>query len=78
MPTGLVFIWWVLRQEPLNQEPRPSPWAMLRSQAVDAMLRPRYRQDPLPLGSDTPPPELFGPEQDLPPAATMCGCVGPI
>ncbi|MCP9831483.1 hypothetical protein KBZ14_01925 [Synechococcus sp. HJ21-Hayes] len=35
------------------------------------MPRPRYRQDPLPLGSDTPPPELFGPEQDLPPGLQL-------
>jgi hypothetical protein len=33
---------------------------MLRNQALDAMPRPRYRQDPLPLGSDSPPPELKG------------------
>ena len=70
MPSGLVFIRWVLRQEPLIQE-LPPPWAMLRSQAIDAMPRPRYRQDPLPLGSDTPPPELFGPEQDLPPGLQL-------
>jgi len=43
MPLGLVFIWWVLRQEPLIQG-LPPPWAMLRSQAVNAMLRPRYHR----------------------------------
>ena len=26
------------------------------------MPRPRYRQDPLPLGDCTPPPTLYGPE----------------
>jgi len=30
------------------------------------MPRPRYRQDPLPLGDCTPPPTLYGPEQPLP------------
>lgn len=30
------------------------------------MPRPRYRQDPLPLGDCTPPPELYGPEQPVP------------
>jgi hypothetical protein len=30
------------------------------------MGRPRYRQNGLPLGSETPPPELFGPEEPLP------------
>ena len=35
------------------------------------MPRPRYRQDPLPLGSDAPPSELFGPEQDLPPGLQL-------
>ena len=32
-----------------------------------AMPRPRYRQDPLPLGDCAPPPALYGPEQPLPP-----------
>ena len=32
-----------------------------------AMPRPRYRQDPLPIGPDAPPVELFGPEQPNPP-----------
>ena len=31
------------------------------------MPRPRYRQDPLPLGDCAPPPALYGPEQPLPP-----------
>jgi hypothetical protein len=31
------------------------------------MLRRRYRQDPLPIGPDAPPVELFGPEQPHPP-----------
>jgi hypothetical protein len=31
------------------------------------MPRQRYRQNPLPLGSDAPPAELFGPEQPTPP-----------
>jgi hypothetical protein len=31
------------------------------------MPRQRYRQNPLPLGSDAPPAELFGPEQPNPP-----------
>ncbi len=30
------------------------------------MPRPRYRQDPLPLGDCAPPPTLYGPEQPLP------------
>ncbi len=30
------------------------------------MSRPRYRQDPLPLGDCAPPPALYGPEQPLP------------
>jgi hypothetical protein len=30
------------------------------------MPRPRYRQDPLPIGPDAPPVELFGPEQPNP------------
>ena len=32
-----------------------------------AMPRPRYRQDPLPIGPDAPPVELFGSEQPNPP-----------
>jgi len=31
------------------------------------MPRPRYRQDPLPLGDCAPPPTLYGPEQPTPP-----------
>ena len=30
------------------------------------MPRPRYRQDPLPLGDYAPPQALYGPEQPLP------------
>ena len=30
------------------------------------MPRPRYRQDPLPLGDCAPPPELYGPPQPVP------------
>ena len=30
------------------------------------MPRPRYRQDPLPLGDCAPPPVVYGPEQPLP------------
>ena len=33
---------------------------------MPVMPRPRYRQDPLPLGDCTPPPALYGPEQPLP------------
>ena len=36
-------------------------------QSPPAMPRPRYRQDPLPIGPDAPPVELFGPEQPNPP-----------
>ncbi len=31
------------------------------------MTRHRYRQNPLPLGPDAPPVELYGPEQPTPP-----------
>ncbi len=31
------------------------------------MPRPRYRQNPLPLGSESPEPVMYGPEQELPP-----------
>jgi hypothetical protein len=31
------------------------------------MPRPRYRQNPLPLGEWAPPPTLYGPKQPLPP-----------
>jgi hypothetical protein len=34
--------------------------------SLRVMPRPRYRQDPLPLGDATPPPTLYGPEQPLP------------
>lgn len=30
------------------------------------MPRHRYRQDPLPLGTEAPPPQVFGPEQPNP------------
>ena len=33
---------------------------------MPVMPRPRYRQDPLPLGDCAPPPALYGPEQPLP------------
>jgi hypothetical protein len=35
------------------------------------MPRPRYRQDPLPIGPDAPPVELFGPEQPHPPGLEL-------
>ena len=31
--------------------------------SLPVMPRPRYRQDPLPLGDCAPPPTLYGPEQ---------------
>ena len=34
----------------------------------NSVPRPRYRQDPLPLGAEAPAPELFGPQQPLPAA----------
>ncbi len=34
--------------------------------SLPLMPRPRYRQDPLPLGDCAPPPALYGPEQPLP------------
>ena len=36
-----------------------------------AMPRPRYRQDPLPIGPAAPPVELFGPEQPNPPGLEL-------
>jgi hypothetical protein len=33
---------------------------------MPVMPRPRYRQDPLPLGDCAPPPTIYGPEQLLP------------
>ena len=36
-----------------------------------AMPRPRYRQDPLPIGPDAPPVELFGPDQPNPPGLEL-------
>jgi hypothetical protein len=35
------------------------------------MPRPRYRQDPLPIGPDAPPVESFGPEQRSPPGLEL-------
>jgi hypothetical protein len=35
------------------------------------MPRHRYRQNPLPLGPDAPPVELYGPEQPTPPGLQM-------
>ncbi len=35
------------------------------------MPRHRYRQNPLPLGSDAPPVELYGPEQPTPPGLQL-------
>jgi hypothetical protein len=40
-------------------------------QSPPAMPRPRYRQDPLPIGPDAPPVELFGPEQPNPPGLEL-------
>jgi hypothetical protein len=34
--------------------------------STTVMPRPRYRQNPLPLGDCAPPPALYGPEQPLP------------
>ena len=41
--------------------PLPSPCLSLRQST-----RPRFRQDPLPLGDCAPPPALYRPEQRLP------------
>ena len=35
------------------------------------MPRPRYRQDPLPIGPEAPPVKLFGPEQPNPPGLEL-------
>ncbi len=35
------------------------------------MPRPRYRQDPLPIGADAPSVKLFGPEQPNPPGLEL-------
>jgi hypothetical protein len=35
------------------------------------MPRPRYRQDPLPIGPDAPQVQLFGPEQPNPPGLEL-------
>ena len=42
------------------------------------MPRPRYRQDPLPIGPDAPQVELFGPEQPQSPrvGADAAGAAG--
>jgi hypothetical protein len=45
-------------------------WCPIRQaegRSPPAMPRPRYRQDPLPIGPDAPQVELFGPEQPNPP-----------
>jgi len=51
-----------------NAPPTAPTGVLVSHQAVDdrsvpAMPRPRYRQDPLPIGPDAPQVELFGPEQ---------------
>ena len=38
---------------------------------MPAMPRPRYRQDPLPIGPDAPQVVLFGPEQPNPPGLEL-------
>jgi hypothetical protein len=69
MPAGVVFVWRLLRQEPVMLE---LPLLGQRLGACSkAMPRPRYCQNTLPLGSDAPPPKLFGPEQDLPPGLQL-------
>ena len=35
------------------------------------MPRPRYRQDPLPIGPEAPPVKLFGPDQPNPPGLEL-------
>jgi len=44
---------------------------MDRSKSPPAMPRPRYRQDPLPIGPAAPPVELFGPVQPNPPGLEL-------
>jgi len=49
-------------------------WCPIRQsecRSVPAMPRPRYRQDPLPIGPDAPQLELFGPEQPNPPGLEL-------
>jgi hypothetical protein len=47
------------------------PSGSLRAELAPAMPRPRYRQDPLPIGPDAPQVELFGPEQPNPPGLEL-------
>ena len=42
-------------------------WAEHGGPRSPLMPRARYRQNPLPLGPDAPPPATYGPEQPLPP-----------
>ena len=42
------------------------PFRQAEGSHSPVMPRPRYRQDPLPLGDCAPPPTLYGPEQQLP------------
>jgi hypothetical protein len=44
----------------------PADFQQAEPSSLPVMPRPRYRQDPLPLGDCTPPPTLYGPEQALP------------
>jgi hypothetical protein len=60
-----------LRPEPKGKlQPPLAPYLLIgqsESRSPPAMPRPRYRQDPLPIGPDAPPVELFGPGQPNPP-----------
>ncbi len=47
------------------------PIRQSEGRSVPAMPRPRYRQDPLPIGPDAPQVELFGPEQPNPPGLEL-------
>jgi len=62
----------------INSKPlQPPPlafWCPIRQsegRSVPAMPRPRYRQDPLPIGPDAPQVKLFGPEQPNPPGLEL-------
>jgi hypothetical protein len=55
MPAGVVFVWRLLRQEPVMLE-HPLLGQCL-GVCSKAMPRPRYCQNTLPLGSDAPLPE---------------------
>ena len=44
----------------------PTDFRQAGLSSLPVMPRPRYRQDPLPLGDCAPPPTLYGPEQPLP------------